>query len=96
MTKKSISTVRAAIGLAFISGSLAAPVSADAAGNPFAINDLGSGYQLASKDAEGKCGEAKCGADTKKDAEGKCGEDKSGETTGKKAEGKCGEGKCGS
>lgn len=98
MSNKSINTVKTAIGLAFISSTLAAPVSA-LAENPFVVNDLGSGYQVASKDAEGKCGEAKCGADkaAKKDAEGKCGEGKCGEgkAAKKDAEGKCGEGKCG-
>jgi uncharacterized low-complexity protein len=63
--------------------------SADTA-NPFSSAELSSGYiQL----AEGKCGEAKCGANKKK-AEGKCGEAKCGANK-KKAEGKCGEGKCG-
>lgn len=88
--------IRAAMGIAFVSGSMAAPLSATAE-NPFVANDLGSGYQLASNHAEGKCGEGKCGGDGEKSAEGKCGD--SGE---KSAEGKCGasgeksaEGKCG-
>lgn len=47
--------------------------------NPFASAELSSGYmQLVEKDAEGKCGEAKCGEDMK-DGEGKCGEAKCGE-----------------
>ena len=56
------------------------------------------------KDAEGQCGEGKCGEGMKdaeghcghhdKVAEGKCGEGKCGEGM-KDAEGKCGEGKCG-
>lgn len=52
-------------------------VSADV--NPFASAELNSGYmQMADKDAEGKCGEAKCGEDMK-EGEGKCGEAKCGE-----------------
>ncbi len=66
--------------------------------NPFTLNELEGGYQLAAADAEGKCGEAKCGAETdSKDSEGSCGEGKSGTDAEEKgAEGKCGEGKCGS
>ncbi len=61
--------------------------------NPFTLNELEGGYQLAAADAEGKCGEAKCGAETdSKDSEGKCGAG----AEEKGAEGKCGEGKCGS
>lgn len=94
MSTKSFDTVKTALGLAIISGSLAAPLAAHA-GNPFVINDLGSGYQVADNHAEGKCGEGKCGEGSK-DAEGKCGEGS------KEGEGKCGgemtkdnEGKCG-
>lgn len=66
----------------------------------FVTDILNEGYlQIAMADAEGKCGEGKCGAsgDTKSDAEGKCGEGKCGATgeTKSDAEGKCGEGKCG-
>jgi uncharacterized low-complexity protein len=96
MSNKSINTVKTAIGLAFLSSTLATPLSA-LAENPFVATDLGTGYQVASKDAEGKCGEGKCGADKAgKEAEGKCGEGKCGEDAATKdAEGKCGEGKCG-
>ena len=90
----------AAIGTAFAASmTFAGAASADA--NPFQASELDSGYlQVASthgadKDAEGKCGEGKCGGDKaadKKDAEGKCGGDKAAD---KDAEGKCGEGKCG-
>ncbi len=100
MSKKHIimKPVAAAIGVAFVS-SLALSTTAVAADNPFAADDLDSGYMLAGGDeGEGKCGEGKCGDD--KDAEGKCGEGKCGE--GKcgddkdaGGEGKCGEGKCG-
>ena len=56
---------------------------AQAADNPFAAQPLLAGYQLAQVDkkADGKCGEAKCGADKK--------------AGDKKKDGKCGEAKCG-
>lgn len=76
-------------GAAFAT-TLAMSVNAHAAENPFQVNELSAGYQVADN-AEGKCGEGKCGE--KKGAEGKCGEGKCGEKKG--AEGKCGEGKCG-
>jgi uncharacterized low-complexity protein len=71
--------------------------SAVAGENPFAMQDLGKGYQVAQKHMDGKCGgdkakDGKCGGD-KKDAkgkDGKCGGEKKGK------DGKCGEGKCGS
>jgi len=64
---------------------------AHAADNPFAAKQLQAGYQLAQADkkTDGKCGEAKCGADKKdaadkkaagdKKSDGKCGADKKGE-----------------
>ncbi len=59
--------------------------------NPFVAVELDSGYSLAAKDAEGKCGEGKCGADSDdKETEG------NNDAEGKDTEGKCGEGKCGS
>lgn len=79
--------------------------------NPFSAEPMSSGYtQLAheghdgkKRDAEGKCGEAKCGEEMEKNGEGKCGEGKCGEEEKgekkerhKDGEGKCGEGKCGS
>ncbi|MGL6158916.1 HvfA family oxazolone/thioamide-modified RiPP metallophore [Microbulbifer sp.] len=90
--KKNLSPLAAAVGAAFLA-SASVSVSADSA-NPFAAEELSSGYNLAMADdkgQEGKCGEGKCGEGKKK--EGKCGEGKCGE--GKKKEGKCGEGKCG-
>lgn len=75
--------------------------TAVASENPFAVNQLESGYQVADKHADGKCGEGKCGEGKcggEKDAEGKCGEGKCGEGKcggEKTSEGKCGEGKCG-
>ena len=58
-----------------------------AAGNPFAAQELSSGYSLAAgeKSAEGSCGEGKCGGEMNK-AEGEAKAE---------GEGKCGEGKCG-
>ena len=69
---------------------------AQAGSNPFAAQELSSGYSLAAheKGHEGSCGEGKCGGEMKdqgKDAEGKCGEGKCGgeaHSTGKAAEGK--------
>jgi uncharacterized low-complexity protein len=66
--------------------------------NPFAATELSGGYMQVAE-AEGKCGEGKCGGDKAK-GEGKCGGDKAkgeGKCGGDKAkgEGKCGEGKCG-
>jgi uncharacterized low-complexity protein len=90
----SITTNKTTIALAasavLTAGLALSPTLASADTNPFASAELSSGYMQL---AEGKCGEAKCGADKKK-AEGKCGEAKCGADK-KKAEGKCGEGKCG-
>lgn len=89
MAKKTLTPMAAAVGAAFLASASLSGL-ASAAENPFASQDLTSGYNLAEnaeKKAEGKCGEGKCGEDKKagdkKDSEGKCGE------------GKCGEGKCG-
>ncbi len=70
---------------------------AHAGDNPFAAKQLSAGYQLAQADkkADGKCGEAKCGADKKaaekmkegKSSEAKCGADKKSD---KKTEASCG------
>ncbi len=80
----------ATFGAAVVASAMSIP--AHAAENPFGATDLQSGYQLAGdKSAEGKCGEAKCGADKK--AEGSCGGDKKGEGScggDKKGEGSCG------
>ena len=87
---------------AALATSMALSFNAQASENPFQLNELSSGYQLADahegKCGEGKCGEAKCGEDTDAEAkcgEGKCGEGKCGEDK-KSGEGTCGEGKCGS
>ena len=78
--------------------------SAVAAQNPFQVAALDKGYMVADnhKAKEGKCGEAKCGANKTKEAkcggdkakmkEGACGGDKA---PAKAKDGKCGEGKCG-
>ena len=75
-----------ALGSAFAS---VAVLPAHAAGNPFVAQTLDAGYQVAQSDMkakggeetkmdkkkDGKCGEAKCGAD-KKAKEASCGADK--------------------
>jgi len=74
---------------------------AHAGDNPFAAKQLSAGYQLAQADkkADGKCGEAKCGADKKaaekmkegKSSEAKCGADKkSDKMSDKKTDASCG------
>jgi uncharacterized low-complexity protein len=92
-----------AIGAAVV-GSLSATASV-AAENPFAMQELDSGYMQVA--TEGKCGEGKCGGSggaAKSAAEGKCGgtsKSSEGSCGGMKkevekaTEGKCGEGKCG-
>jgi uncharacterized low-complexity protein len=70
-----------------LAGTLAAAPVANAADNPFSMDSLKSGYQVA--DSKGK--EGKCGGDKGKD--GKCGEGKCGE--GKCGGGKGKDGKCG-
>ena len=85
---KKLTTVAtgAAIVASFAAG------SALATENPFAMQQLNSGYNVAM--SEGTCGEGKCGGDKGKEA--KSGEGKCGEGKGDKAkEAKCGEGKCG-
>jgi uncharacterized low-complexity protein len=88
--KRSIKSVAAAVGAVTLSSLALMPVAQAADASPFALNDLGKGYQVAASHAaktdapaaDAKKGEGKCG-------EGKCGGDKA------KKEGKCGEGKCG-
>ncbi|MCK4951345.1 MAG: hypothetical protein KAS48_05965 [Gammaproteobacteria bacterium] len=88
MTKKLIQKpLNAAIGAAIITSLSGAPL-ANADSNPFAANQLSSGYMVA--DMEGKCGGEK-----KVEKEGKCGEGKCGGEKKVEKEGKCGEGKCG-
>ena len=89
-SKSKLTPVAAVLGTTFAISLATSPV-ANAAENPFQVNELSSGYmQLAEGNCgEGKCGEGKCGD---KEGEGKCGEGKCGD---KEGEGKCGEGKCG-
>jgi len=91
MAKHQSKTLAAAVGAAFLASAAIAPLSS-AAENPFQMNQLSNGYQLADAH-EGKCGEGKCGEE-KAEGEGKCGEGKCGEEKAE-GEGKCGEGKCG-
>jgi uncharacterized low-complexity protein len=97
--KTMIKPIAAALGMSLAAVVATTPI-ANAAENPFAMTDLGSGYKVAGG-AEGKCGEGKCGGDkakSDKKKEGKCGEGKCGgdkAKSDKKKEGKCGEGKCG-
>ncbi|MEJ2143303.1 MAG: hypothetical protein P8Y24_13305 [Gammaproteobacteria bacterium] len=108
MSKKStVKPLSIALGTAFAASMAASNIASAAQGNPFATNELSSGYMQVA--AEGKCGgqkksaaEGKCGGEKKSEKEGKCGGEKKAEKEGKcgegkKAtkEGKCGEGKCG-
>ena len=100
-TMKKQNLVSLAIGSAFAAVALT-PI-AHAADNPFSAAKLEAGYQLAQADTktkDGKCGEAKCGAEKKADKkkDGKCGEAKCG--ADKKKEASCGadkkkDGSCG-
>jgi len=91
-------TITLAASAVLTAGIALAPTMASAeTANPFASTELSSGYMQL---AEGKCGEAKCGAEMKEKAkEGKCGEAKCGaemkDKAAKATEGKCGEAKCG-
>ena len=99
--KKSLKPLSIAIGATFIVGMATSPLATAATsnGNPFAMNDLHSGY---SQVAEMKCGSSM--NKTKSTTEGKCGSNKAKAKT--TTEGKCGsnkakaktttEGKCGS
>jgi uncharacterized low-complexity protein len=77
-SKKTVSLV---IGSAFAASIAAAPI-ASAADNPFEMDSLKNGYQVAgvAKGEEAKCGEGKCGgaSDDEKGGEAKCGEAKCG------------------
>ena len=95
MKKIKLTPLAAALGTT-LAVSLSASPMANAAGNPFSMNELSSGYMIA--EGEGTCGdmggEASTGGTETKAEEGKCGEGKCGEKR-KAHEGKCGEGKCG-
>ena len=100
--KKTLKPLSLAIGATF-AATMAASSFATAAqtnGNPFAMNELHSGYtQLAEMPKDGKCGEGKCGAGMTKPKDGKCGANKAMPKDGKcganKAMPKAKEGKCG-
>jgi uncharacterized low-complexity protein len=70
-------TIAAAVGTLLI-GSVAG-ISTASAASPFAMTSMESGYMVADKMGEGKCGgdkakEGKCGEGMDKAKEGKCGE----------------------
>ena len=100
--KQVVKPVAVAVGTA-LAGSFALSASADTGVSPFAITTLGAGYLLGAQEAEGSCGEGKCGGDKEAAAEGSCGGDKEAEGScggDKEAEGSCGgdkeaEGSCG-
>ena len=67
--KKSMTTLSIAAGTAFVASLAVSNVANAAEGaNPFAMNELSGGYMQL---AEGKCGEAKCGANKKAEQEAK-------------------------
>jgi len=55
-----LNPITASISAAVVASALST-AGVQASENPFATNDLGSGFMIASKDHEGKCGEGKCG-----------------------------------
>src|SRR5207249_3310277 len=57
MSNKVVNSLSIALGAALFGTVMVAN-----AANPFSLNDLGQGYQVADKAKEGKCGEGKCGA----------------------------------
>ncbi|WP_227430005.1 hypothetical protein [Psychrobacter sp. I-STPA6b] len=84
MNKKSILTSLALGSLVTLSG---------CANNPFSAEPMQNGYQNNSTAPEGKCGEAKCGANGNKVVDGSC-------SANKMADGSCGankmaDGSCG-
>ena len=100
MTRKNnIKALTLATGTALVLGLASTSAFADNT-NPFGMNELSQGYQVAmeegkcggskTKSTEGKCGEGKCGASKTKSSEGKCGEGKCGASKTKTTEGKCG------
>jgi uncharacterized low-complexity protein len=69
--------------------------------NPFGMQTLEQGYQVAEAEAkmpEGKCGAKQgeaAGGDMNKAKEGTCGDKAKAQAQAKAKDGKCGEGKCG-
>ena len=105
---KTINKTKFAIGSSLIAGLVSACATSEK--DPFAQQELSSGYMNQTESAttkvkDGACGEGKCGGkmaapvEKAKSAEGKCGEGKCGDNKAKVVEktmeGKCGEGKCG-
>lgn len=104
-TMKKMNSLTLVVGAAFATTVFS--TAAFAGSNPFAMQKLDSGYQLAAADTDkkmdGSCGDkmkdGKCGAKMKK-KDGKCGEGKCGANKKKVHDGKCGadkmkDGSCG-
>jgi len=95
-----MNTSKTAVTLA-LTAALGSSGAALAGDNPFGMQTLGQGYQVAEADTkmpEGKCGAMKgkaAGADMDKAKEGKCGDKAESKAQAKAKDGKCGEGKCG-
>lgn len=98
---KHLNAVVATLGVALLSS---AAFTVQAASNPFAAQELSSGYSLAAgeKAGEGSCGEGKCGAEVKAEGQGQAtdaakpaAKPQAKSEAKAEAEGKCGEGKCG-
>jgi uncharacterized low-complexity protein len=95
-----MNTSKTAVTLA-LTAALGSSGVALAGDNPFGMQTLGQGYQVAEADAkmpEGKCGAMKgeaAGGDMDKAKEGKCGDKSEAKAQVKAKDGKCGEGKCG-
>lgn len=80
----SLKPIATGLGLAVAATALSASINANAAQNPFTTQSLSAGYVVADA-AEGKCGEAKCGASM-----GMSEKDKAAMNDKAKADGKCG------
>ncbi len=82
-----------------VAASLLAVPLAQATENPFSMQKINNAFHLAEgmeKNADGKCGEGKCGDKMKEGScNGKMGKTKEGKCGDKMKEGKCSEGKCG-
>jgi uncharacterized low-complexity protein len=99
-TKKTTITLAASAALS--AGLALSPMMASADSNPFLSNEMTSGYMHFAEGHktanEGKCGEAKCGAEKKATHEATCGAEKKAaheakcgaEKTDKMEEGTCG------
>ena len=92
--KPTVKPVALAVGAAF-AGSMLLTQTATAAGNPFSLNELNSGYMQPVFSYFSDNEETAQPAAGHKGEEGKCGAGKCGGDMQKDAEGKCGAGKCG-